>query len=63
MNDKTSIGLEMVLNRLHNRRDFLKLFGKGVGYGALASVLPACSSDDPAPPAPAAPLIPPASAE
>ena len=63
MSDKTSIGLEMVLNRLHNRRDFLKLFGKGVGYGALAPVLPACSSDDPAPPAPAAPLIPPASAE
>jgi hypothetical protein len=61
MQNKTPFDLNAVLERLHSRRDFLKLFGKGLGYSALASTLPACSSsDDPAQPAP---LIPPASAE
>ncbi len=49
-------------NSLHSRRDFIKLFGKGLGYTALVSALPGCSSsDDPLPPAP--PVIPQASAE
>jgi uncharacterized protein (DUF1800 family) len=34
--------LKAILDSLQNRRDFLKLFGKGLGYTALASTLPAC---------------------
>ena len=61
MENKAPFDLNTVLDRLHNRRDFLKLFGKGLGYGALATALPGCSSsDDPAPPSP---TIPQASAE
>ena len=60
MPNKTSLDLNTVLDKLHSRRDFLTLFGKGLGYTALASTLPACSSDDPEQ---SAPLIPPASAE
>ncbi len=53
--------LNTALDSVHSRRDFMMLFGKGLGYAALASTLPACSSsDDPAPPAP---VIPAASAE
>ena len=64
MDKKTPIDIETILGSLHNRRDFMKLFGKGLGYTALASALPACSSDDPAPaPPPEPPVIPPASAE
>ena len=65
MDKKTSLDLNTLLDSLHNRRDFMKLFGKGLGYTALASTLPACSSggDDPVSPAPAPPLIPQASAE
>ncbi len=53
-NDK-SFNLDEILDRLQNRREFLQLFGKGLGYSALATVLPACggnssSSDDPPPP-------------
>jgi hypothetical protein len=49
----TSFDLESILARLQNRREFLQLFGKGLSYGALATMLPACgggsgssSSDD-----------------
>ena len=66
MDKNTPIDLDAILNSLHNRRDFMKLFGKGLGYAALASALPACSSDDPAsasPQQPAPPVIPPASAQ
>jgi hypothetical protein len=63
MDRKSSIDLNTVLDRLHNRREFLSLFGKGLGYSALASILPACggSSDDPASPLPE--TIPKASTE
>jgi len=63
MDKKTSLDLNALLESLHSRRDFMKLFGKGLGYTALASTLPACSSsgDDPVPLAP--PVIPQASAE
>ena len=52
-NDK-SFDLEGILGRLQNRREFLQLFGKGLGYTAFATVLPACggggsSSDDDTP--------------
>ena len=64
MDKNTPIDLDAILNSLHNRRDFMKLFGKGLGYAALASTLPACSSDDPAlAPPPEPPVIPPASVE
>ena len=33
---------ESILAKLQNRREFLQLFGKGLGYGALATMLPAC---------------------
>lgn len=61
MDNNTPFDLNAVLDSLHSRRDFIKLFGKGLGYTALASTLPACSSDDPA--APPAPVIPKASTE
>ena len=56
MGNDTSFDLDDILGRLQNRREFLQLFGKGLGYSALATVLPACgsgssgSSDDPQPP-------------
>ncbi len=60
MDKQTPFDLSTVLDSLHSRRDFIKLFGKGLGYTALASSLPACSSSDDGP----APLvIPQASAE
>ena len=37
-----SFNLDEILDRLQNRREFLQLFGKGLGYGALATILPAC---------------------
>ena len=47
---KSAIELNQILSRLQNRREFLQLFGRGLGYGALATVLPACggggSADD-----------------
>jgi hypothetical protein len=60
-----------MLERLRGRREFLQLFGKGLGYGAVAALLPACggsssdsgSGDDSQPPAPEKPVIPPASPE
>ena len=58
MEKNTSLDLEGILTRLQNRREFLQLFGKGLGYGAVATVLPACgggssgSADDDSPPAP-----------
>ena len=33
-----------LLDSLHSRRDFLKIMGMGLGYSALATTLPACSS-------------------
>jgi hypothetical protein len=54
-NDK-SFDFDRILERLQNRREFLQLFGKGLGYSALATMLPACggsssgSSDESLPP-------------
>ena len=42
MKKPRSFDINTVLDRMHNRREFLKLFGKGLGYSALASTLPAC---------------------
>ena len=58
MGKDASLDLHSILARLQNRREFLQLFGKGLGYGAVATVLPACgggssgSADDDSPPAP-----------
>ncbi len=54
MAEDTSSELDKILARLQDRREFLALFGKGLGYGALATVLPACgggggSSEDSTP--------------
>jgi len=67
MTKHRSADLVTTLDRLYKRRDFLKLFGKGLGYTAVASALPACgggggSGSDPVQPAPAA-VIPQASRE
>lgn len=67
MDKTTTFDVNAALDSLHNRRAFLKLFGKGLGYTALASTLSACdggssSDDDSAPPEPTA-GIPPASRE
>jgi hypothetical protein len=54
-----------MLDTVHSRRDFLKLMGAGLGYSALASVLPGCgggSGGNEAPPAPQ-PALPAATAE
>jgi uncharacterized protein (DUF1800 family) len=62
MGNDASFDLEKLLERLQNRREFLQLFGKGLGYSALVAALPACgsgsssSSSDEDPPAP--PLAP-----
>ena len=59
MEKDTSLDLEGILARLQNRREFLQLFSKGLGYGAVVTVLPACgggssgSADDEVPLAPA----------
>ena len=42
MDKTTTFDVNAALDSLHNRRAFLKLFGKGLGYTALASTLPAC---------------------
>jgi len=42
MTKPAAYDLKAILDSLHNRRDFLKLFGKGLGYSALVSTLPAC---------------------
>jgi hypothetical protein len=64
MNEASPPGLQALLDSLHNRRAFLKLLARGLGYPALAATLPACggggSGDDPASAAPAA-VIPAAS--
>jgi hypothetical protein len=63
MTTELSSDLEKTLTKLQDRREFLRLFGKGLGYSAVASLLPACgssssgSSDDPPPPSPAPPEI------
>jgi hypothetical protein len=38
----TSFDPGRIFARLQNRREFLQLFGKGLGYGAAATLLPAC---------------------
>jgi len=64
MTKDASPGLRSLLDRLYRRRDFIKLFGKGLGYTAVASALPACGGggggNDPGQAAPAA-VIPAAS--
>ena len=70
MKKPVSIDIRTVLDGVQNRREFLKLFGKGLGYSALASSLSACGGGgggdgggtDPVQPA-ATPLIPQASSE
>jgi uncharacterized protein (DUF1800 family) len=42
MGKEPSFDLESILAKLQNRREFLQLFGKSLGYGALATMLPAC---------------------
>ena len=67
MGNDPSFDLEKLLERLQNRREFLRLFGKGLGYSALVAALPACggssssssSSSDEDPPA-TPPATPPA---
>ncbi|MDJ0778924.1 MAG: DUF1800 domain-containing protein [Gammaproteobacteria bacterium] len=44
MAKKTAIDPVAALRRLQQRRDFLKLCGRGIGYGALATLLPGCGS-------------------
>lgn len=44
MNIASAFDLNSILDSLQNRREFLKLLGKGVGYTALASTLPGCGS-------------------
>jgi hypothetical protein len=44
MGNDASFDLEKLLERLQNRREFLQLFGKGLGYSALVAALPACGS-------------------
>ncbi len=44
MTNKLPPAFPSALEDLINRRDFLKLFGQGIGYTALAGALPACSS-------------------
>ena len=61
MEKNEAFDLEAMFDRLHNRREFLQLLGRGLGYGALATLLPACggstnATDDDAPPI--APTIP-----
>ena len=57
MADDIEFDLDGILARLQNRREFLQLLGRGLGYGAIAAALPACggsssgSSDEPSPPA------------
>ncbi len=63
MNKQDFSDLSDVLNKLHNRREFLKLLGKGLGYTALASTLPACGGGGGSDTSPPVPLIPQASAE
>ena len=69
MTKPAAYNLKAILDGLHNRRGFMKLFGKGLGYTALASTLPACggssggdSGNTPAQTAPVA-AIPKASSE
>ena len=58
-----------LLDSLHSRRDFLKIMGMGLGYSALATTLPACSSggnngnSGVGTPAPSDPALPAASQE
>ncbi len=40
--DPAALNLRAVLDQAHSRRDFLRLMGAGLGYSALASVLPGC---------------------
>jgi hypothetical protein len=42
MKNRNETDLLSLLDSLHSRRDFLKLFAKGLGYSALAGSLPGC---------------------
>lgn len=67
MGKEPSFDLGSILAKLQNRREFLQLFGKGLGYGAAATLLPACggggssSSDEVLSVTVQKPVIPPAS--
>ena len=49
MAQKTNNHLTGIFERMQNRREFLRLFGQGLGYGALASMLPACGGSSSGP--------------
>jgi len=69
VNEDAVPDLRRMLDRLQDRREFLQLFGKGLGYGAVAALLPACggkssgSKDESPPLPPVQPAIPAASPE
>ena len=42
MKNRNETELLALLDSLHSRRDFLKLFARGLGYSALAGSLPGC---------------------
>ncbi len=67
MEEPANLDLQVILDRLQNRREFLQLFGKGLGYSALGALLPACGGGSNATATPAIQIpanpIPKASAE
>jgi len=42
MPDTGSADLQALLGKMQDRREFLRLLSRGLGYGALAAMLPAC---------------------
>ena len=50
MSDSGAAGLQALVDRVQSRREFLGMISRGLGYGALATLLPACggsgSSED-----------------
>ncbi len=60
--NNATLNLRDLLERLQNRREFLQMLGRGLGYGAAAALLPACGSssdsNDQSLPPPASPAIP-----
>ncbi len=73
MKEDGAKNLKRLLDQLHSRREFLGLCGKGIGYTALTTLLPACggggggngaptASPPPAPPPAPPPPVPPPTA-
>lgn len=67
MANNAALEIDEILRRLQSRREFLQLFGRGLGYSALVSALPACggsgSSDDEDDPPPPGIVVPRPSSE